>query len=166
MTGVCFMNCKIRQCTDDDIPAVLELLYELGRPRPGKASDVDFFRRRVKNYIYDFEKEIIVSVIDDDDDDYDNNSNLVGMASMIFLPRLNRLDLEMYVPELVVQNKYKRMGIGRLLIDSCYAIGRERGCYRIRLESGNQRSEAHEFYKNLGFRQSAVSFDKDILLNV
>jgi len=33
---------------------------------------------------------------------------IVGMASMIFLPRLNRDTMEMYIPELVVLEKYQK----------------------------------------------------------
>jgi GNAT superfamily N-acetyltransferase len=68
----------------------------------------------------------------------------------------------MYIPELVVLEKYQKQGIGKKLIDSCITLAKEKKCHRIRLESGNQRKESHQFYKNLGFEQSALSFTNNL----
>ena len=75
--------------------------------------------------------------------------NIVGMISMMLLPRLNHTTLEMYIPELVVLKKYQSHGIGKNLINSCIDFAKEKKCHRIRLESGNQRLESHQFYKNI-----------------
>ena len=80
------------------------------------------------------------------------------MVSVMYLSRLNQSTLEMYIPELVVLEKYQNHGIGKKLINSCIALAKQKKCHRIRLESGNQRKESHEFYKHLGFEQSAFSF--------
>ena len=66
----------------------------------------------------------------------------------------------MYVPELIVMEKYQNQGIGRKLINACVELAKEKKCHRIRLESGNQRKESHQFYKKLGFEQSSLSFRK------
>jgi len=143
-------NITIRDASDKDIPLILGLLCDLGRPKPQKDSDIDSFRKLVKKYIADSDKQIFVAVLDD--------VKIVGMISMMFLPRLNRDTLEMYIPELVVLEKYQKLGIGKKLINSCIALVIKKKCHRIRLESGNQRKESHQFYKNLGFEQSALSF--------
>lgn len=147
-------NVTIREASDKDIPIILELLYDLGRPKPQKDSDVDTFRKLVKKYVSDFDKKILVAVFDD--------TKIVGMVSLMFLPRLNRDSLEMYVPELVVLEKYQNKGIGKKLINSCITLAKEKKCHRIRLESGNQRKESHQFYKHLEFEQSALSFTKNL----
>jgi len=87
---------------------------------------------------------------------------IVGMVSIIFLPRLNCTTLEMYIPELIVLEKYQNQGIGKNLINSCIDLAKEKKCHRIRLESGNQRKESHQFYKHLGFEESALSFTKNL----
>ena len=87
---------------------------------------------------------------------------IVGMVSVMFLPRLNQLTLEMYIPELVVLEKYQNHGIGKKLINSCITLAKEKKCHRIRLESGNQRKDSHEFYKHLGFEQFSLSFTKKL----
>lgn len=148
------MNCAIREGTDADIPVILGLLYDLGRPKPQEDSDVDLFRRRVKGYIHDPDKVVLVAEIDD--------VKIAGMISVFFLPRLNQKGLEMYIPELVVLAEYRRMGIGEQLVNKCARLAEKKGCHRMRLESGNRRAKAHDFYKNLGFSQSALSFDKSL----
>ncbi len=147
-------NETIREASDKDIPIILGLLYDLGRPKPQKDSDVDTFRKLITKYLTDSDKQILVVVLDD--------VKIIGMVSMVFLPRLNRTTLEMYIPELVVLEKYHNQGIGKKLINSCIALAKEKRCHRIRLESGNQRKESHQFYKHLGFEQSALSFTKNL----
>jgi GNAT superfamily N-acetyltransferase len=147
-------NETIREASDKDIPVILELLYDLGRSKPQKDSDVDAFRKLITKYLTDSDKQILVVVLDD--------VKIIGMASMMFLPRLNRTTLEMYIPELVVLEKYHNQGIGKKLINSCIVLAKEKKCHRIRLESGNQRKESHQFYKHLGFEQSALSFTKNL----
>ncbi len=147
-------NETVREASDKDIPIILELLYDLGRSKPQKDSDSDTFRKLITKYLTDSDKQILVVVLDD--------VKIIGMASMVFLPRLNRTTLEMYIPELVVLEKYHNQGIGKKLINSCIVLAKEKKCHRIRLESGNQRKESHQFYKHLGFEQSALSFTKNL----
>ena len=148
-------NMLIRESSSKDIPIILGLLYDLGRPKPQKDSDVDIFRKIVTKYVNDSDKTILVAELD--------NVKIVGMVSVMFLPRLNQITLEMYIPELVVLEKYQNQGIGKKLINSCITLAKEKKCHRIRLESGNQRIESHQFYKHLGFEQSALSFTKNLI---
>jgi GNAT superfamily N-acetyltransferase len=147
-------NVTVRPSSDNDIAILLGLLYDLGRPKPQKDSDVETFRKLVTKYVKDSDKTILVAEIDD--------MKIMGMVSVIFLPRLNQPTLEMYIPELIVLEKYQNHGIGKKLINSCITLAKEKNCHRIRLESGNQRKDAHQFYMHLGFEQSSLSFTKNI----
>ena len=147
-------NVAVRDASEKDIPKILRLLYELGRPKADKDSDVDMFRSLVTKYIKDQDKIILVVQLD--------NMEIVGMVSMMYLQRLNQTTLEMYVPELVVLEQYQNCGIGKKLIEHCITLAKEKNCHRIRLESGNQRKNTHKFYKNLGFEQYAYSFKKNL----
>ena len=53
------MDIVIRTATAKDISVVLGLLYDLGRPKPQKDSDVDIFRKLVKKYVTDSDKQIL-----------------------------------------------------------------------------------------------------------
>ena len=148
------MNISITKATEKDIPSILELLYELDRPSPLDDKEIKAFQNKIKDYFSDSQKIILLAKQD---------SKSVGLVSIILLRRLNRVKLEMYIPELIVTTELRNSGIGKKLIQQCITIAKKKGCYRIRLESGNQRKESHHFYKNLGFEQSALSFTMNVM---
>ena len=148
------MDLVIRESTENDIPSILNLLYELERPRPMDDNEIKIFTNKIQDYFLDSHKTILVSEIE---------KEIVGIVSIIYLQRLNRAKLEMYIPELIVTEKFRYSGVGKKMIQHCIDIAKKKGCYRIRLESGNQRKESHIFYKSIGFEQSALSFTKYIL---
>ena len=147
-------NIIIRESIYDDIPSLLELLYELGRPKSQTDNELEKFEKLLKNYMREDDKKILIAQI--------NDSKIIGMISMVFLSRLNQNTLEMYIPELIVSQNYHSNGIGKKLINSSIEFGKEKKCHRIRLESGNQRIESHKFYKHLGFETSSIFFTKDL----
>ena len=147
-------NTTIRESTYHDIPSLLELLYELGRPKPQKDNELETFAKLLKNYMQEDDKKILVAELE--------NSKIIGMVSIVFLSRLNQNTLEMYVPELIVSQNYRSKGIGKKLINFSIDLGKEKKCHRIRLESGNQRNESHKFYKHLGFENSSIFFTKNL----
>ena len=144
----------VSHASTSDIPIVLELLYQLGRPVPRNDLDSAYFERLLRMQISDREKGILVAETPD--------RGLVGVLAYVFLPRLNRTGPEMYIPELVVLKGCRRMGVGRRLIEASINLAKERGCYGIRLESANWRLEAHKFYKDLKFDQSSLSFSMSL----
>jgi len=143
----------IRSASKKDIPVILDLLYELGRPKPKKDSQLDTFEKLITKYSSESDKEILVA---------ENQASVVGMVSITYLSKLNQEFFEMYIPELIVTQNYKNQGIGKKLIESCVKLAKDKKCHRIRLESGNQRKESHIFYKSLGFEQSGLSFTKNL----
>lgn len=144
----------VRTASRRDIPVILGLLYDLGRPRPADDSEADAFRDLVRRYVSDDDKRILVAVLDD--------VKPVGMAAAVLLPRLNRHAPELYIPELVVAKPHRRAGAGRALLAACGRLARRNKCHRMRLESGNERGGSHAFYSSLGFEQTALSFSKDL----
>lgn len=148
------MDITVRDAIDKDIPSILKLLYDLGRPEPIDDKEIIVFKSKIREYFSDPAKMILVA---------ESNSKIVGLVSIILLRRLNHAKYEMYIPELVVKKELRYSGIGKALIAKCIEIGKKKNCYRIRLESGNERKESHKFYKTLGFNQSGLSFSKNIL---
>lgn len=147
------MQISVRNATENDIHVILELLYDLGRPRAKNDSEITLFARQIKQYIANPDKQILVA---------QDDSTIVGAVCLMFVSRLNQEKLELYIPELIVAKEYRYKGIGKTLIAECIKIAKEKKCYRIRLESGNQRVESHKFYKKLGFTQHALTFTFDI----
>lgn len=148
------MSVLIRDAIENDIPSILKLLYELGRPEPVDEKEIKVFKNKINDYFLDPSKSIIVA---------EKDLEILGLVSIILLQRLNHAKFEMYIPELVVTREHRYYGVGKKLITYCVELARKKNCYRIRLESGNQRTESHKFYKNLGFEQSSLSFNKNLL---
>lgn len=146
-------NVKIRKANKKDIDEILNLLYQLQRPKPKTGTENMAFRKRILQYLDEKDKEIIVS---------EQNSKIIGLVSIMLLPRLNRTKLELYIPELVVSKDNRGLGVGKSLMKSCINTAKKKKCFRIRLESGNQRKDAHKFYKKIGFEQSALSYTMTI----
>ncbi len=59
---------------------------------------------------------------------------------------------------IVVDSRYRRQGIGRLLIEQALEVCRRADCCRVQLLSHKKRREAHQFYRSLGFEDSALGF--------
>lgn len=65
---------------------------------------------------------------------------------------------------LAVSKEYRRKGLGRELMYSAEEWARQKGINRIRLNSGSDRKDAHEFYRSLGYgnEKEQIRFLKDI----
>ncbi|PWQ93639.1 GNAT family N-acetyltransferase [Leucothrix arctica] len=60
----------------------------------------------------------------------------------------------MRVTSIVVDTKFKRQGLGRILMDKAVDLAKENSCDKIELTSGGHRSsEAHRFYESLGYEE-------------
>ncbi|MDH5417940.1 MAG: GNAT family N-acetyltransferase, partial [Nitrosopumilus sp.] len=101
------MDLVIRESTENDIPSILNLLYELERPRPMDDNEIKIFTNKIQDYFLDSHKTILVS---------ETENEIVGIVSIIYLQRLNRAKLEMYIPELIVTEKFRYSGVGKKMI--------------------------------------------------
>ncbi len=68
------------------------------------------------------------------------------------------------VAGLVIDEKYRGRGVGRVLMEQAERWARERGCRSVRLRSNVLRSRAHAFYERLGYQviKSQKAFCKDL----
>ena len=58
---------------------------------------------------------------------------------------------------LVVDQAARRQGVGRALVCQAEIWASERGFAEVRLRSGLQRTEAHEFYQSIGYELAKTS---------
>lgn len=61
---------------------------------------------------------------------------------------------------LVVDEPFRGRGIGRRLMERIEAWLRDHGATRLTLTSGKQRTEAHRFYRRLGYEETGLRFVK------
>jgi GNAT superfamily N-acetyltransferase len=154
------LDVKVRFATYSDIDTILKLLYELGRPAPKNNIQEQKFSEIIRSFLSKDTNKILLAIIPDRDLGVDR---IIGLLSYILIQRLNLEKLELWIPELVVSHEYRDKGIGTILLNECESVAKNNNCYRIRLESGNDRIEAHNFYKKLGFKQSAFMFEKRLV---
>ncbi len=55
---------------------------------------------------------------------------------------------------LVVDDQYRKQGVGKLLIEKAKQWGKEKGNNKLRLRANAKRTEAHLFYQRLGFQET------------
>jgi len=107
---------QTRKARKNDAKSIIKLLIELGRPIP-KKNEIRHFSNVVNHYITDSDKSMFVALDD---------SKIVGMVSIIFLPRLNQNREEAWIPDLIINKKYQKHGIGTSLLKKCLASQRKR----------------------------------------
>ncbi|TSB45997.1 GNAT family N-acetyltransferase [Alkalicoccobacillus porphyridii] len=56
---------------------------------------------------------------------------------------------------IVVDHTFRRSGMGKKLMDACEEWAKANGYDEIRLRSGEQRAEAHQFYLGIGYEHSS-----------
>lgn len=144
---------KLRHHKPNDINSIIELLGQLDRPLPTDRYETKKFQKLIKSCIQfnstNINRGIILATSD---------SKIIGLVSYVLLERLDQSFSEFWIPELVVSKEYRNHGIGKLLIQRCESIAKRMKCYRIRLESRNDRIDSHNFYKKIGFEQIALTF--------
>jgi N-acetylglutamate synthase-like GNAT family acetyltransferase len=138
----------IRKATPKDIPRILALYEELTEEKISVSSET---LQRVFSEIEAMPgQEFLVA---------EKDGSVGGTLFIQIIPNLSHNARPYAILEnMVVDNKYRRQGIGRNLIDHALTRCREAGCYKVQLLSNKKRKEAHEFYRSVGFEDSALGF--------
>jgi len=66
------------------------------------------------------------------------------------------------ITALVVSKDAQGHGIGRMLVDAAEEWMRKRGCKLVEVTSNDRRSEAHAFYRHMGYERSSIRFFKKL----
>ena len=141
----------IRRAMEKDIPRILELYRQLSfEPEKYKAPPVNdclkIFRKMSQYPGY----ELLVA---------EDTGQVVGTTVLAVIPGFAHGTSPFAVVEyVVVDEKYRSKGIGKLMMNSVKSLAKSAGCYKIILTSDNRRERAHKFYKSLGFEASAQGF--------
>ena len=138
--GVKYMDISIRMATIGDLPRLLELYKELQPLDPpvslAEASAV--WERAAGSGVTYFVAESLGQV--------------VAACYIAIIPNITRGCSPIgFVENVVTAAKHRRQGIGRKLLEAAVEFARSQGCYKVALQSGNKRSDAHLFYEAVGF---------------
>jgi len=143
----------IRTATEKDIPRILELYRQLAfNPPPAGAPGPSL--KECRRVFADISATPGYSLLVAEED-----GEIIGTTVLVILPGMAHGTSPFAVVEyVVVDEKWRSRGIGKLLMEYVIARSREVGCYKIMLTSDKRRKRAHKFYKSLGFETSAHGF--------
>ena len=137
----------VREAERRDADRVLKLMEDLTRPAVAKDPRPQrevFFEHLVRDDCRIYVAEL--------------HGEIAGAVSLWIQPRLNWTTPQGWIPDLYVDEAYRRQGAARALLDACAEECRRRGCHVLTLESGHHRAEAHQLYESYGFIHHARAY--------
>ena len=82
----------------------------------------------------------------------DDNGCIVASCFVAIIPNITRGCSSIgFIENVITACEYRRRGIGKKLLVAAVEYAKNQGCYKVTLQSGSKRSEAHEFYESIGF---------------
>jgi len=133
------MDIYARQMSSEDAAAVTALSRQLGYPLSLQQvlQNIDAVRRSKDHDAY-------VAV-------YDSHVvGWIGLAQAIMIEVLPFCEIN----GLVIDENHRGKGIGKLLVERAKQWAKEKGNDTLRLRCNVKRTEAHEFYRHLGFKET------------
>lgn len=146
---------QIRPAVRDDIPAIVAMLADdpLGARRE-TPDDLEPYNTAFERLASDPNQHQTVAVRGD---------RVVGVLQLTIIPGLSHRGTTRSIVEGVrVHSDERGSGLGTVLMEWAIAESRRQGCGLIQLTSDATRTDAHRFYKRLGFEASHVGFKMSI----
>jgi GNAT superfamily N-acetyltransferase len=141
----------IREANPEDWSKVAALLAELGRPDVRGAREEEEARDLFLSYLGRPDAVALVA---------EDGGRVAGFLDMEYRVRLNFTTPQAWIPDLIVDEGSRGVGIGRALLEQAEELARERGCWSMTLESATWRERAHAFYLREGWKETGKSFSK------
>jgi GNAT superfamily N-acetyltransferase len=133
----------IRGMTCADISDSVSLLAQFGYEMTAAEA-----ARRVRDVLSTPEHSLVIA---------ESEGRPIGLMHVFIRPAIEN-PREAVVQALVVDQKFRRAGIGRALMTAAQRWGEERGCRSVVLDSNVARTPAHAFYAALGYRVAATAY--------
>jgi GNAT superfamily N-acetyltransferase len=132
------MEIFVRQMKVEDSKSVNQLSAQLGYPL-----SLEETRENIAHVLASENDDAYVAL---------HNDKIVGW---IGLSRAVLIEMVSYceINGLVVDEKYRGLGVGKMLIEKAARWGKERGNDKLRLRCNVVRTKTHLFYQHLGFHE-------------
>ena len=90
-----------------------------------------------------------------------DNGKVVSSCYAVYIPNLTRGNRGIcYIENVVTDKNFRKQGLASRVIDMAIAFAKDHHCYKVILQSGKARIEAHQLYEHKGFNGvSKVAFD-------
>jgi GNAT superfamily N-acetyltransferase len=139
----------IRGALPADATDIARLLGVLGYPmEPRQAAE------RLERVARDPDGTLLVAT------GYDGT--VIGLVAVTWCAMLQQERPVGRITTLVVDDRETRRGIGRVLVKAAAQAARAAGCDVLELTTGLQRTEAHAFYRAIGFSETSLRFTRSL----
>ena len=140
---------NIRKIKLEDLDSVFELLDELYENK----IEYSKFTQKYKESLEDNSFYGIVAI---------ENNKVVGVLISRVINRLAKKKNILFIDDLIVNEKCRNIGIGKLLIQTATAYAISKDCGALELTSMIQNINAHRFYEKNGFEKRQYKFKKSL----
>ncbi len=147
------MDVDIREAKEQDLPAIMDL-YKQFDASDGEQLSIEEARQTFKKLNAYPDCKLYVAVKDE---------QIVGTFVLLIMDSLaHRGKPAGIVEDVVVDEQWRRKGIGKLMMQFAMDQCKRTGCSKLALSSNMQRTAAHQFYESLGFQKFGYSFRVDL----
>jgi ribosomal protein S18 acetylase RimI-like enzyme len=141
------LKLKLRDAKPSDAPRLVELIHELGHEINEKQ-----VRKNLAALKKSGETPQVATL----------GKTVVGMCGVGRRIVIHRPAPLGRITALVVSKDAQGQGIGRKLVEAAEEWMRKKGCQLVEVTSNDRRSEAHAFYRHLGYERSSIRFFKKL----
>jgi ribosomal protein S18 acetylase RimI-like enzyme len=136
----------------DDAEPLYDLYVELANGRSDALpAGPDQIREILVLIASDPDRRILLAEVD--------GAEIAGTVDLMIVPNLTHGGSPWAVVEnVVVAKAHRRRGVGRILLQEAIGHAKDEGCYKVQLISAKHRTEAHAFYRSLGFEAVGEGF--------
>ena len=138
---------KIRNAKPSDAPRLVELFGFLGHPIDEKPL------RRNLAALKKAGDAVLVATL---------GNEIVGVCGVGRRTVIHRDAPLGRITALVVAKETQGHGIGRMLVEAAEKWMRDHGCKLVEVTSNDRRTQAHAFYRHLGYERTSVRFAKKL----
>lgn len=139
---------RVRDATVADAAAIAPLLGELGYPVAAE----DLAPRLARMLQRDDQKILIA----------EDGEGTLGVLALHVFPMLEYAQDAALITALVITERARGTGVGRMLVVGAEAHARAVGARRFLVTTHNRRAGAHAFYERLGFEFTGRRYVKDV----
>jgi GNAT superfamily N-acetyltransferase len=143
----------VRLAKPEDWPAVAGLLVELGRGVAAGTADDTTHQLQFAGHIRQIEHVTLVA---------ESGGEVLGVVDMEYHQRLGDHRPQARVNDLVVTERARGRGVGRVLLTRAEALARKRGCFRMALVTAAWREQTIAFYAREGWQDYGAWFVKPL----
>ena len=141
---------EFRRLTASDLPSLLELYRQLD------ADDAESTAEHNMEVWKEIERNPDIRYFGAVD-----GGRVVSSCYAVYIPNLTRGNRGIcFIENVITDKEYRKQGLASRMIDTAVSFAKERHCYKVILQSGMSRTEAHRFYESKGFNgTSKKAFD-------